>query len=160
MDTASSLQKRLFIGQMNSSNYLPTGKTSQLLTFGIFQESLIPQLIVVPLSSREVDGVRKEKEKLTAAFVIKSWRFQLFLFHSSLRQPNYSSGYTFPASWIGRASIRLCLHVSPHDRPINSVLDRVPLGNQDMKTAHPNIMVDKELSLHALSFKPAADPTR
>jgi len=29
----------------------PTGKTSQLLTFGIFQESLIPQLIVVPLSS-------------------------------------------------------------------------------------------------------------
>ena len=28
---------------------------------------MIPRLIVVPLSSHEVDGVRKEKERLTAA---------------------------------------------------------------------------------------------
>ena len=36
-----------------------------------------PRLIVVPLSSHEVDGVRKEKERLTAALdsksVISSW---------------------------------------------------------------------------------------
>ena len=30
-------------------------------------ESLSPWLIVVPLSTRPVDGVRKEKERLTAA---------------------------------------------------------------------------------------------
>ena len=28
---------------------------------------LVPRLIVVPLSSHEIDGVRKEKERLTAA---------------------------------------------------------------------------------------------
>ena len=58
---------REFLVLLHHGFGLTTGKTSQLLTFGIFQESLIPQLIVVPLSSREVDGVRKEKEKLTAA---------------------------------------------------------------------------------------------
>ena len=30
---------------------------------------LFPRLIVVPLSSQEVDGVRKEKERLTAGSV-------------------------------------------------------------------------------------------
>jgi hypothetical protein len=34
---------------------------------------LFPPLIVVPLSSHEVDGVRKEKERLTAAIMIADW---------------------------------------------------------------------------------------
>ena len=36
-------------------------------TQGIGCEFSFPQLIVVPLSCHEVDGVRKEKERLTAA---------------------------------------------------------------------------------------------
>ena len=35
------------------------------LAFG-FVDHAVPRLIVVPLSSQEVDGVRKEKERLTA----------------------------------------------------------------------------------------------
>ena len=37
------------------------------------QEFSFPRLIVVPLSSHAVDGVRKEKERLTAA-----WRIPFF----------------------------------------------------------------------------------
>ena len=36
------------------------------MCFSVFEFSF-PQLIVVPLSCHEVDGVRKEKERLTAA---------------------------------------------------------------------------------------------
>jgi hypothetical protein len=34
---------------------------------GSLREFSFPRLIVVPLSSHEIDGVRKEKERLTAA---------------------------------------------------------------------------------------------
>ena len=47
------------------------------------REFSFPRLIVVPLSSHAVDGVRKEKERLTAA---EAWRlnsFILFLSHLS-----------------------------------------------------------------------------
>ena len=52
-------------------------------TFNREREFSFPRLIVVPLSSHAVDGVRKEKERLTAA---EAWRlnsFILFLSHLS-----------------------------------------------------------------------------
>jgi hypothetical protein len=36
---------------------------------GSLREFSFPRLIVVPLSSHEIDGVRKEKERLTAASI-------------------------------------------------------------------------------------------
>jgi hypothetical protein len=50
-------------------------------------EFSFPQLIVVPLSCHEVDGVRKEKERLTAAQRLSSWKWFLsfsFLYSSKV----------------------------------------------------------------------------
>jgi len=41
----------------------------ELLGFPALREFSFPRLIVVPLSSHEIDGVRKEKERLTAASI-------------------------------------------------------------------------------------------
>ena len=46
-----------------------------------FIDAWFPRLIVVPLSSHAVDGVRKEKERLTAA---EAWRLNSFILFLSL----------------------------------------------------------------------------
>ena len=58
------------------------GERGTLFTVEDENEFSFPRLIVVPLSSHAVDGVRKEKERLTAAWI--AWRLNSFILFLSL----------------------------------------------------------------------------
>jgi hypothetical protein len=69
----------------------PTGKTSQLLTFGIFQESLIPQLIVVPLSSHHSLSSIHQNYTLPFQLLLSSLRAFMIVMKGRLHRPRQES---------------------------------------------------------------------
>ena len=53
--------------EKSCGNLINTWSPKKEIPKQVLKRRLVPRLIVVPLSSHEIDGVRKEKERLTAA---------------------------------------------------------------------------------------------
>ena len=83
--------KNLIAGSYEDKKNLRISGPARRCSMPRLDQFSFPPLIVVPLSSHEVDGVRKEKERLTAAINIRNHDSKLHRFFQRITKCQYQT---------------------------------------------------------------------